>query len=257
VTSCERLVTAPSHDGRLLRLTLAAGKGNVIDRALARELNRVLDTRTGGSRLRAVLLAAEGPHFSFGASVPEHAPELAEGLLLELHGVVRRLLALDVPVIAAVRGACLGGGLELVLPARRIVARPQARLGLPEVTLAMFAPAGSALLPLRVSHGVAQEMLVTGRVLSGEEAHRHGLVDELAEDPEDAAVRWIEERLLPLSATAVRLATRAASVHFRCRTDGLLEDLERSFLEDVMTTDDAQEGVRAFLEKRPPVWVDA
>ena len=166
-------------------------------------------------------------------------------------------MTLPVPLIAAVRGACLGGGLELVLPAQRIVCAPTARLGLPEVTLAMFAPVGSALLPLRVPHGVAQEMLVTGRVLDADEALRHGLADVVAEEPEAAARAWFEEHLMPLSASGVRYATAAARGTHEPRFRELLRQLERTFLDDVMASADAQEGVAAFVAKRQPVWVDA
>ncbi len=246
-----------THDGRRLRITLDAGRGNVIDRRAAAALLDILRTRTSGRTLCAISLEAVGSHFCFGASVQEHAPETAAELLGVLHDVVLAIASAPVPVVAAVRGACLGGGLELVLPCHRIVAAPGTRIGLPEVTLGMYAPAGSLLLPQRVRPGLAEEMLLGGRLLTAEEALVEHLVDELADDVEDAATRWIEQRLLPQSASAVRFATRAARHGRAARLETELRALERNFVEELMATADAQEGVLSFVEKRRPVWVDA
>lgn len=252
-----KLHVEETHEGRRLRIALAGGKGNVVDTKMATELTDVLETFTRGRHLRAIALEAEGKHFSFGASVEEHAPDLAADMLEGLHGVVRALLTSDLPVIAAVRGACLGGGLELVLPCHRIVAAPDAKLGQPEITLGMFAPAGSALLPGRVGRALAEDMLLSGRVLSGTEALDAGLVDEVADDPDAAGTAWFEQHLLPRSATAIRMATRAARASWIDTALTALDRVERGFLDEMMQTADAQEGVRSFLEKRAPTWVDA
>lgn len=246
-----------THDGRRLRIVLRGGKGNVIDSTMSVELLGVLRSHTRGRHLKCVSLEAEGPHFSFGASVPEHAPDRVAGLLSALDGVILALVHSPVPVVAAVRGACLGGGLELVLPCHRIVAAPGAKLGLPEVTLGMFAPAGTALLVERVARGTAMEMLTTGRVLSGAEALAAGLADEVADDPEAASIAWFEKNLLPLSASAVRFATQAARLTYAARVDAAMARLERVFVDEMMATRDANEGVAAFAGKRKPVWVDA
>ncbi len=253
----ETIRVEETHEGRRLRIVLAGGKGNVVTTAMARELCDALDTFTRGRHLRCIALEAEGRHFSFGASVEEHAPELAADMIEGLHGVVRALLTSELPVIAAVRGACLGGGLELVLPCHRIIAAPGAKLGQPEITLGMFAPAGSVLLPGRVGRAAAEDLLLSGRTLTGAEALAAGLVDDVAEDPDTAGVAWFEEYVLPRSATAVRMATVAARATWLDAALAGLARVERTFLDDLMQTADAQEGVRSFLEKRAPVWADA
>ncbi len=252
-----RIRVEETHEGRRLRIALAAGRGNVLDVATTTELADALETFTRGRHLRCVAIEAEGPHFSFGASVPEHAPESAPALLEGLHAVVRALLRSDVPVTAAVRGACLGGGLELVLPCHRIFASPGARLGQPEITLGMFAPAGSALLPGRVGRAMAEDLLLTGRTLNADDALACGLVDEVHEDPEAAAAAWFETHLLPRSAVALRAATDAARASWVAHVEATLDTLEAAFLDDLLRTEDAQEGIRSFLEKRTPQWVDA
>jgi cyclohexa-1,5-dienecarbonyl-CoA hydratase len=257
VSPLSKLTAEETHDGRRLRIVLRGGKGNVVDSAMARELGDVLEAAPAAPALRAVTLEAEGPAFSFGASVPEHAPERVASLLRGLHRCVEAILESEVPVLAAVRRHCLGGGLELVLPCHRIFASPDASLGQPEVTLGMFAPAGSVLLPERVGRGLAEEMLLTGRVLAGEEARAAGLVDEVADDPEAAMVRWFEAKLLPRSARALRFATRAARAARLPALREALRTLERTFVEDTMATRDAREGVASFVERRMPVWTDA
>ncbi|MCG3133469.1 MAG: Cyclohexa-1,5-dienecarbonyl-CoA hydratase [Planctomycetes bacterium] len=243
-----------AHGGRSVRVVLSAGKGNVLDAEVSAALCEALVAAGCDGSIRAIALTAEGPHFSFGASVPEHVPGKAEPLLRALGDAVRAILRSPVPVVAAVRGACLGGGLEVVLPCHRVIAAPDAKLGLPEVTLGMFAPAGTALLPERVGRGLAEEMLLTGRVLSGLEAKAAGLADDTDADPDAAAAQWIERKLVPLSATAVRHAASAARHAYAARAEAEMTRLEHTFLHDTMRTPDALEGVASFLEKRAPRW---
>jgi cyclohexa-1,5-dienecarbonyl-CoA hydratase len=153
-----------------------------------------------------------------------------------------------------VRGQCLGGGLELAAFCHRVFAAPDATLGQPEVKLGVFAPVASLVLPLRIGQAAADDLLLTGRTVGGEEALALGLVDELAEDPAGAARAWHRARLRPLSAVALAFAARAS----RHQLDGALGEglahLERLYLEELMATRDAREGIEAFLERRSPTW---
>ncbi|HZW36430.1 MAG TPA: cyclohexa-1,5-dienecarbonyl-CoA hydratase, partial [Candidatus Deferrimicrobiaceae bacterium] len=169
-------------DGALLRLRLARPKANIVDAAMIAALQAALEEHATGESLRAVLLDAEGPHFSFGASVAEHLPGSCARMLRGLHALIRRLLESPVPVLVAVRGQCLGGGLELAAAGHRIFAAPGAMLGQPEIKLAVFAPAASCLLPERIGQARAEDLLFSGRSIGAEEALRIGLVDALADD---------------------------------------------------------------------------
>lgn len=257
MTKLTKIAFEETHDGKRLRVTLRGGRGNVIDAVMASELADVLIERTDGAHLRCVTIEAEGENFSFGASVPEHTADKVRALLENVDRAISAILHVNVPVVAAVRGNCLGGGLELVLPCHHIVASPGARLGQPEITLGMFAPAGSVLLPERVGRGIAEDMLLTGRILDAAEAKVAGLVDEIADDPEKAAVAWFEKHLLPQSAAALRFATKAARATLVRRIGSTLVQLEQLFIEELTKTRDANEGVASFVEKRRPVWVDA
>jgi cyclohexa-1,5-dienecarbonyl-CoA hydratase len=243
-------------DGALLRLRLSRPKANIVDAAMIAALRAALREHLPGARLRAVLLEAEGPHFSFGASVEEHLPESCAAMLHELHALLLTLVASPVPVLVAVRGQCLGGGLELAAAGHLIFAAPGATLGQPEIKLGVFAPAASCLLPERIGPSRADDLLFSGRGIGAGEAHRIGLVDALADDPSQAALAYFEEHYAPRSASSLRLAVRAARFDFVLRVRRKLAEVERLYLEELMATHDAVEGLTAFIAKRPAVWED-
>lgn len=243
-------------DGALLRLRLSRPKANIVDAAMIAALRSALREHLPGARLRAVLLDAEGPHFSFGASVEEHLPGSCAAMLRELHALLVTFVASPVPVLVAVRGQCLGGGLELAAAGHRIFAAPGATLGQPEIRLAVFAPAASCLLPERIGQARAEDLLFSGRSIGAEEALRIGLVDTLADDPSQAALAWFEEHMEKLSASSLRFAVRAARAGFVERVGAKLAEVERLYLEELMATRDAVEGLNAFIAKRPATWED-
>lgn len=251
------VAVAVEEGGSLLRLTLDRPKGNILDLAMIRALRAAFQGCRERSDLRAVLLTGAGRHFSFGASVEEHQPGQVEEMLPEFHGLFRDLLDCEKVVLAAVRGQCLGGGLELAAACHRVFAGPDARLGQPEVKLGVFAPVASLLLPLRCGQGRADDLLLTGRTVVAEQALAMGLVDELAGDPEERAVAWHREHLRPLSAAALGCAVRAARHHVRRVLVEELPLLEHLFLDELMQTADAREGIASFLERRRPSWTHA
>jgi cyclohexa-1,5-dienecarbonyl-CoA hydratase len=243
-------------DGALLRLRLSRPKANIVDAAMIAALRAALREHLPGARLRAVLLEAEGPHFSFGASVEEHLPGSCAAMLRELHALIMELVACPVPVLVAVRGQCLGGGLEVAAAGHLIFAAPGAMFGQPEIKLGVFAPAASCLLPERIGQSRAEDLLFSGRSIGAEEAHRIGLVDALADDPSAAALAYFEEHLAKRSASSLRFAVRAARYDFVYRIRRKLAEVERLYLGELMATHDAVEGLSAFIAKRPPVWED-
>jgi cyclohexa-1,5-dienecarbonyl-CoA hydratase len=175
-------------------------------------------------------------------------------MLNRLHALFKRLGALSIPTVAVVRGACLGGGLELAGWCSWLFASPEATFGQPEIRLGVFPPIASLLLPWRIGGGRALDLCVSGRVIDVTEARACGLVHEVADDPAKAAAQLIAELLLPRSASSLRFAERAARLDLYRALDDLLPDLERLYLEELMRTHDANEGIAAFLEKRLPRW---
>src|SRR5512145_2071060 len=147
-------------DGALLRLRLSRPKANIVDAAMIAALRAALGEHLPGPRLRAVLLDADGPHFSFGASVEEHLPDSCAAMLRGLHALILRMLESPAAILVAVRGQCLGGGLEVAAAGHLIFAAPGAMLGQPEMKLGVFAPAASCLLPERVGQARADDLLL-------------------------------------------------------------------------------------------------
>jgi cyclohexa-1,5-dienecarbonyl-CoA hydratase len=241
--------------GALWRVTLGGSKGNVLDAALMDALTLVFREAARTPELRAICLEGEGAHFSFGASVQEHLPDRLADMLRRFDALIRALLESAVVTLAAVRGQCLGGGLELVALCHRVIAAPDAKFGQPEIVLGVFAPVASIVLADRMGRGGAEDLCLSGRTITADEALRLGLVDEIAgADPMDAALAYARAHLVPRSASSLRLAVRAARAGLTARLASDVPRLERLYLDELMATHDAVEGLQAFLEKRAPVW---
>lgn len=242
------------ESGRIAVLTLDAGRGNVIDSRVLADLGRALAPLSREPALAALVLDHSGADFSFGASVPEHAPGQVEAMLPKLHAIALELLRFPAPTIACVRGRCLGGGLEVVLCASRIHAARNAVFAQPEPKLGVFAPLGSMLLPKVVGLNRATDLLLSGRNVDAAEAERIGLVAHVSDDPRASALAWAAEHLLPKSSAALRFALAAARAGLHAELEREIAALERTYLDRLMSTHDAREGIQAFLEKRTPTW---
>jgi cyclohexa-1,5-dienecarbonyl-CoA hydratase len=242
------------RDGALLRLRLSRPKANIVDAAMIGALATAFAEYGTASGLRGVLLDAEGPHFSFGASVEEHLADRCASMLASLHALIVAMLDFPAPILAAVHGQCLGGGLELALACGPIFATPDAQLGQPEIKLGVFAPAASVLLPYRVNQPAAEDLLLSGRSVSGEQAKAIGLVHALAPDPAAAALAYFDEHLAARSAAALACALAAARTTLVADVRRRLTAVEQLYLDRLMTTRDANEGLDAFLAKRAPKW---
>lgn len=240
------------RDGALLRLRLDRPKSNIVDAAMIAALDAAFAARR--PTVLAALLDAEGPHFSFGASVEEHLPQHCAAMLAALHGLVLRMLGWPAPILVAIRGQCLGGGLELAMAGSQLFASRDARLGQPEIRLGVFAPAASCLLPHRVGQAVAEDLLFSGRAMHADEALACGLVNHVSDNPEAAALDWFDRHLARLSAAALAHAVAAARIDLLPRIRQRIAEVERLYLDRLMKTHDAGEGLQAFLDKREPRW---
>jgi cyclohexa-1,5-dienecarbonyl-CoA hydratase len=244
------------HEEQVARVILAAPKANIVDQAMMAGLESVLDQLMEQHGLKAIVLTGDGPNFSFGASVQEHLPEHISKTLRLLHALLRRIAEVPAPTIAAVRGQCLGGGLELTLACDLVLAEETAQLGCPEIQLGVFPPAASALLPVRIGAGPATALVLSGTSMNGVAAATTGLVNRTAPagQLEAALADWLAAEFLPRSASALRCAARAVRRPLLRALQQDLPALEEMYLQDLMREPDAVEGIRAFLEKRPPSW---
>lgn len=244
------------RDGKLLRLRLNTPKPNIVDAAMIAALSKALEAHAAQPQLRAVLLEHEGPHFSFGASVAEHMPDQCAQMLKSLHALVLQMVSYPVPILVAVKGQCLGGGLEVAMAGHLMFVAPDARLGQPEIQLAVFAPAASCLLPERMPRAIAEDMLYSGRSITGAEAAQYGFANSASEDPEAAALAYFDAHLAKHSASSLRFAVQAARQDLIARVTSRIAFVEELYLNGLMATKDAVEGLTAFIEKRPARWED-
>lgn len=244
------------RDGRLLRLRLDRPKANILDAALVGAIENAVVQHGTVAELRGILIDATGGHFSFGASIEEHLPDRCAAMLADFHRLILKIFASPVPVLTAIRGQCLGGGLELASAGHLLFAGRDAKFGQPEIQIGVFAPAASCLLPERIGLAAAEDLLLSGRSIDAEEALRIGLVTDVADDPEAAALSYFDRHLAPKSAKSLRFAVRAARHGTIERISAKLAAVEAIYLDELMATQDATEGLSAFIEKRPARWKD-
>lgn len=238
--------------------TLHHPKGNIITAEMVGALRWALESVAENPHLKLITIEGSGDDFSFGASIPEHAPGAIDRVLPEMHELVYELLDARAPTAAIVRGRCFGGGFELALACDFIFAAETATFALPEIALGVFPPAASVLLPLRVGAAMAARAVLTGEVRTAAAWRDAGLVHTTApaDDLSEMVDGWFAESLAPRSATALRHATAAVRATLAARVRETLPQLERLYLDELMRTHDALEGIEAFMAKRPPRWTD-
>lgn len=252
------VTVAFSEDGARAAIQFAHPKGNILTRDIVTGLRNVCEDLSRAPALKLIALTSEGADFSFGASVPEHAPGLIGTVLPEFHELIREMLVLPAPTVAVVRGRCLGGGFELALACDFIIAASNAVFGLPEIALGVLPPVGSVLLPLKAGYARAARAALSGRPAGVDEWERAGLITLIAgrDELERAVDDWFSGTLAPHSAAALRHAALALRYAVNDAVERLLPRIEQLYLNDLMSTDDAAEGIRAFMEKRPARWKD-
>ncbi|HZT60845.1 MAG TPA: enoyl-CoA hydratase-related protein [Pyrinomonadaceae bacterium] len=244
-------------EDRVGRITFARPPLNIFTIAMMREVERALtDCMSARDMVAVVFDAAEGSRaFSAGVSVEEHQPETVYQMLESFHGVFRAMELLAKPTVAVVEGAALGGGCELVAGCDIVISSARAKYGQPEIKLGVFPPVAAILLPRIIGERRARELVLTGEIFDAREALRLGLVSHVVESERlEAKLQEILSRLRELSAPALEMTRRALDA---ARGHAFLEALSRVediYLNDLMKTEDAQEGVRAFMEKRKPDW---
>lgn len=246
------------YDGQVSSIVLGPPPGNILTAAVMAELSAQLEVTSADGRKKLVVITGEGKHFCFGASVEEHTPEKVGEMLPAFHDMIGRVLNCDVPIVAKVSGVCLGGGFELALACSMIFCDERAAFGVPEIQLGVFPPPACALLPFKCSESAARRIILTGDKISADEAYRLGIVESVAEKGQldETVSKFAEEHILPKSASSLRIANKAAMTMLSAIYSENIKKVEVLYLEKLMSTTDAVEGITAFLEKRAPQWKD-
>lgn len=239
--------------GHAARIGLNNPPLNVIDIPMMDELTSALADIERRAGVMAIVISGSERAFSAGVDIPSHEPRSVEQMLRKFHGVIRALVSTRKLTIANVRRHCLGGGAELALMCDVIYAGEDAVFGFPEIKLAAFPPVAMVALSAVVGQKRAAELVLTARSLNAKEALEMGLVNGIAADPETLVTETLS-RVQQFSPAALAIAKKAFyawdAVHF----DKGLARAEQIYLEELVKTEDAKEGIKAYAEKRRPRW---
>jgi len=235
-------------------ITLDCPPLNILDIRMMEALDAALQRALPESDF--VIFQGAGPKaFSAGVEIADHTPERVGKMLSAFHAIFRRLSKADCVKIAAVHGHCLGGGMELATFCDFVLATESAQFGQPEIKLGCFPPVAVVTLPHLIGMRAAADLILTGRQISAAEAQRLGLITHVVSDSElRHAVSELLEELRALSPSVLQLTRKTLWNLHSAEFAEQLEEVERVYLSGLMKMPDAQEGIRAFLEKRKPVW---
>ena len=246
-----------THNNSVAAITLDDGKGNVLDSIMMGELQCLLDSFAANKDLKLITFEGAGKHFSFGASVEEHKKENAATMLSSFHQMFYTIKELAIPTLAKITGQCLGGGMELAIMCNFLFADKTAKFGQPEIVLGVFPPPASIILAEKIGLARAEDLILTGRAITATEANNYGLVNQVYDDKqtlEDGVELFITQQIVPKSASSLRYGVKAVRVKFNHVLTTFLPELEQMYVNNLMNTRDANEGINSFLEKRKPEW---
>ena len=236
-------------------ITLNRPPVNILNIAMMEEINDQLNAWQGKKDLKVMLFNAKGKCFSAGVDVGEHMGDLAPKMIGSFHRMFRLMDTLGIPTVASVYGSCLGGGCELAVFCDLVVSSQGAKYGQPEIQVGVFPPIAAQIMPRIMGRKAAMELILSGKIISAEEAMAMGLVNQVVpeEELEEATTKFVKP-YIKLSAEVLRKTKKAVSAGLMDDFDPSLKAIEDIYLNELMQTADAQEGLKAFLEKRKPEW---
>lgn len=239
------------------KITLSHPPVNILDILTMKEIVAALESLDGDEQTKVVVFAAEGKAFCAGVDVKDHTVDKVDEMIEVFHRIFRVMWSLDVPTVAAVNGAALGGGCELATFCDMIIASEKATFGQPEILVGVYPPVAVVTFPRLMPHVKAMELLLTGDVIDAREAERLGIVNKVV--PVDSFEEEVSDfvgRLTALSGSVLRVTKRATLQGLGLSFEEALAGSEDLYLNRLMKMEDAAEGLQAFMEKRKAVWKD-
>jgi len=247
-----------------IRTEMAGGVGsiilnrppvNILNIEMMEEINQALQGFKGEEGLKILVLRAEGKAFSAGVDVEEHLGDTMKKMIETFHGMFRLMDELQAPSVAVVNGSALGGGCELALYCDMVLATERSTFGQPEVMVGVFPPIAALVFPRIIGRKKAMELILSGKTVGARDALEMGLINRIvSEDSMEEEVKQFVGDIARHSAVVLRL-TKKATIEGLCDdAEGGLRRIERIYLDELMRTEDATEGLKSFLEKRKPVW---
>lgn len=243
-------------EDRVARITLARPPLNVLNIAMMREISEAL-IEAAQREVVAIVFDADKDcrAFSAGVAIEEHVEDTIYQMLDAFHAIFRQLEQIAKPTLAVVDGAALGGGCELIAACDIVIASDRSRFGQPEIKLGVFPPVAAILLPLVIGEKRARELILTGEIIDATEASRLGLCNHIVPSAHlEGKLLEVLAKLKELSGTSVQFARHAIDLGRGRTLDDALSEQENIYLHELMKTADANEGIKAFMEKRKPVW---
>jgi len=249
-----KFIRVDLHEG-VANITLDRPKHNVFNIEMLNELNSVLEALTKNTEIKCVVLRAQGPSWCAGVDVGDHKPELVDQMISSFNRVFELTDRIEVPTIAAVHGACLGGGMEAAIACDIIIASKKAVFGQPEIKLGFFPPYAAIRLPQIVGPAKAIEICATGKIYTAEDAKMMGFVSRVADDDKfSSEVDAYIKEICACSPLIIRLNKRAVRQNIGKDLNKAINDVSDLFLNTLMKTEDTREGINSFYEKRKPSW---
>jgi len=227
---------------------------NILNIPMMGEIVRLIDHVRSDPEIRILLLRGQGRCFSAGMDVGDHLPDQVHSMFEIMHQLLRSIDELEIPTISIVHGSVLGGGLELAIMTDLTYAISGSKLGQPEINLGVFPPLAAVYFPELIGFKAANDLVLSGRSITAEEAQRMGLInDVLSAEESESEIQAITSTLLAHSKASLAITKRAIRYARRHLFDHL-RHAEKIYLEELMRTEDAVEGLQAFIQKRKPEW---
>lgn len=238
-------------------ITLQREKLNILNIEMMEEINSALEALEEGHRLKALVIKAVGKAFSAGVDVSEHTSDMVERMITAFHRMFRLLDRMECPTISFVHGAALGGGCELACFCDIVLAARGVKFGQPEIKVGVLPPVAAAVFPQYGFLKSMYELLLVGNIVEAEQALALGLVNKVFPGEEfDKHCQDFLSGLTSNSAAILRLTKKAIRAGLGKPFSEALDIVERIYLQEMMATKDAHEGLTAFIEKRAPKWSD-
>jgi cyclohexa-1,5-dienecarbonyl-CoA hydratase len=239
----------------IARITFNNGSLNILNITMMEQINEVLDRFLVDKSLKALVFDHEGKAFSAGVDVGDHMGDKAPKMLKEFHNIFKKLNRLECLTVASVKGAALGGGCEVALFCDIVIASEKAKFGQPEIKVGVFPPLAAFLFPRITGLKKAYELLLQGETVRAKEAHQLGLINHVYSlETYDQEFNEFMARFDKLSTIVMQYTKKAIQLGFGDDFDSKIDELEEFYLKELMATNDANEGLQAFMEKRSPVW---
>ena len=238
-------------------LTLNRPPVNVLNIEMMEEVNTYFESLLKEKALKLLVIQAAGKAFSAGVDVGEHLGDLVYKMIEVFHRMFRLMDALKVPSIAVVNGSALGGGCELAVYCDMVMATEKAKFGQPEIQVGVFPPIAALVFPRMMGRKKALELILSGDVISAQEALALGMINKIVPEASLAEeVSRFVEKFKKLSGTVLKLTKEATLAGLNDDAERGLKVIEKIYLDRLMKTHDAIEGLKAFLDKRKPTWKD-